>query len=57
MLIPDPGVKKAPDPGSGSATPDFEALYKHCILRGSAHGKLVFIIDIFLQKIICYFLS
>jgi hypothetical protein len=31
--IPDPGVKKAPDPGSGSATLA-EALLKYPILRG-----------------------
>jgi hypothetical protein len=28
-MDPDPGVKKAPDPGSGSATLDINACYKY----------------------------
>ena len=43
FLIPDPGVKKAPDPGSGSATLDF------CIIKSSWVGDLV------VKILTCYF--
>jgi hypothetical protein len=36
--IPDPGVKKAPDPGSGSATLGTTVEYRTCL----PHGKLKF---------------
>ncbi len=40
ILIPEPGVKKAPDPGSGSATLNFYYYTERACTRGEAEKNL-----------------
>jgi len=39
--IPDPGVKKAPDPGSGSATLIKREDRTHCIVNDRSYGEII----------------